>query len=243
MRCLPGKVIECDEIWSFCRSKSKIVPIMHEGEFGSGDVWTWTAIDSRTMAVPSGLSAGETSGTATPWCPTCAHGSPLDEIELTTNGRLASYLFMIEPLRGSNRLDYAFPIKLFASGGRDLRYSLSAYTGIEHRIITGDPIHVPQLRQAPPDLPKATGPRERITHPVAWWRITSARAWDRRTARRRKILRQVGAPTSCSTVSPASDDAWRGRSPRMSTPRSCDCPSRTLRGLPPGSDYRARTRC
>jgi hypothetical protein len=33
-----GKVYECDEIWSFCCSKAKNVPIKHEGEFGFGDV-------------------------------------------------------------------------------------------------------------------------------------------------------------------------------------------------------------
>lgn len=43
---LPCKVIECDEIWSFCYSKAKNVPADKADEYGYGDVWTWTAIDA-----------------------------------------------------------------------------------------------------------------------------------------------------------------------------------------------------
>jgi hypothetical protein len=44
--------IECDEIWSFCYAKAKNVPEQHSGEFGYGDVWTWTAIDPDSKLVP-----------------------------------------------------------------------------------------------------------------------------------------------------------------------------------------------
>src|SRR4051794_32527501 len=52
---LPSTRIECDEIWAFCRAKAKNVPTEHRGEFGWGDVWTWTAIDADTKLVPSFL--------------------------------------------------------------------------------------------------------------------------------------------------------------------------------------------
>ena len=29
-----------------------LVPVEHKGEFGYGDVWTWTAIDADTKLVP-----------------------------------------------------------------------------------------------------------------------------------------------------------------------------------------------
>ena len=45
--------VQCDEIWSFCYSKAKNVPDDHAGEFGYGDVWTWTAIDADTKLVVS----------------------------------------------------------------------------------------------------------------------------------------------------------------------------------------------
>src|SRR6266403_4159511 len=52
---LPCTRIECDEIWSFCYSKQKNVPYEHRGEYGYGDVWTWTAICADTKLVPSWL--------------------------------------------------------------------------------------------------------------------------------------------------------------------------------------------
>ena len=53
MQNLPCKRIQCDEIWSFCYSKRKNVPLKKQGEFGYGDVWTWTAIDAQTKLIPS----------------------------------------------------------------------------------------------------------------------------------------------------------------------------------------------
>lgn len=51
LRNLPCKRIQCDEIWSFVYAKEKNVT---EGMAeGSGDVWTWTAIDAETKLVPS----------------------------------------------------------------------------------------------------------------------------------------------------------------------------------------------
>ncbi len=55
MHNLPCKHIQCDEIWSFVYSKAKNVPEQHDGEFGYGDVWTWTAIDADTKLVPCWL--------------------------------------------------------------------------------------------------------------------------------------------------------------------------------------------
>src|SRR5437016_230937 len=46
IRNLTSTRFECDEIWAFCYSKAKNVPEPHRGEFGYGDVWTWTAIDA-----------------------------------------------------------------------------------------------------------------------------------------------------------------------------------------------------
>src|SRR5207244_1489070 len=45
LRDLTCERVQVDEIWSFVYSKAKNVPEEHRGEFGYGDVWTWTAID------------------------------------------------------------------------------------------------------------------------------------------------------------------------------------------------------
>lgn len=52
---LDTKIVECDEIWSFCYSKQKNIPDEHRGTFGYGDIWTWTAIDAESKLVPSWL--------------------------------------------------------------------------------------------------------------------------------------------------------------------------------------------
>ena len=54
LRNLPCKRIQCDEIWSFGYAKAKNVPKELRGQFGYGDVWTWTAIDAETKLVPAG---------------------------------------------------------------------------------------------------------------------------------------------------------------------------------------------
>jgi len=48
LRNLPCKRIQCDEIWSFCYAKDKNVPADKQGQFGYGDVWTWTALCADT---------------------------------------------------------------------------------------------------------------------------------------------------------------------------------------------------
>lgn len=58
---LPCKHIQCDEIWSFCYSKEKNVPEERKGEYGIGDVYTWTAICADTKLVPSFLVGNRTT--------------------------------------------------------------------------------------------------------------------------------------------------------------------------------------
>ena len=55
LRNLPCKRIQCDEIWSFCYAKEKNVPEELKGQFGFGDVWTWTALCADTKLVPCWL--------------------------------------------------------------------------------------------------------------------------------------------------------------------------------------------
>src|SRR4030066_2117819 len=53
LRDLSCKRIQCDEIWSFCYAKEKNVPKDKKGQFGYGDVWTFTAICADSKLVPS----------------------------------------------------------------------------------------------------------------------------------------------------------------------------------------------
>ena len=60
LRDLSCKRVQCDEIWSFCYAKQKNVPQNKQGQFGYGDVWTWTAICTDTKLVPSFLVGDRT---------------------------------------------------------------------------------------------------------------------------------------------------------------------------------------
>ena len=61
LRGLTCKRIQVDEIWSFVGMKQKNVPAERKGEFGVGDVWTWTAIDADTKLTVTWL-LGDRSG-------------------------------------------------------------------------------------------------------------------------------------------------------------------------------------
>ena len=55
VRGLRSEQIQADEIWAFCYAKEKNVPDDLRGEFGYGDVWTWTAIDADSKLMVSWL--------------------------------------------------------------------------------------------------------------------------------------------------------------------------------------------
>jgi len=55
VRGVEAKQIQADEIWAFCYAKEKNVPENRKGEFGYGDVWTWTALDADSKLMVSWL--------------------------------------------------------------------------------------------------------------------------------------------------------------------------------------------
>ena len=95
--------IECDEIWSFCYAKARTSPRTQRGEFGYGDVWTWTAIDADTKLVPSWL-VGERDQVEARVFITDLRARLADRVQLTTDGHV--YLAAIEPTFGQD-VDYA----------------------------------------------------------------------------------------------------------------------------------------
>ncbi len=85
---LTSKKIQCDEIWSFCYAKEKNVPEKFKGQFGYGDVWTWTAIDADTKLVPSWFVGDRTIDTATVFIKDLASRLK-NKVQLTTDGHKA----------------------------------------------------------------------------------------------------------------------------------------------------------
>jgi len=142
LRNLPSTRIECDEIWSFCYAKAKNVPEQHVGEFGYGDVWTWTAIDPDSKLVPTWLVGGRDEWAAHDFIADL--GSRLaNRVQITTDGHIP-YLTAIEAEFG-REVDYAMLIKQYGvetsedASPTARRYSPNKGTGQEVRVITGQP--------------------------------------------------------------------------------------------------------
>ena len=138
MRDLPCKRLQCDEIWSFVYSKAKNVPAEHKGEFGYGDVWTWTAIDADTKLVPCWHVGGRDGRDA--WDFIANLRSRLAErVQLTTDGHSA-YFEAVEGVFGAD-VDYAMLIKVYGGQTREdqRRYSPAECIGTDTQVIQGNP--------------------------------------------------------------------------------------------------------
>jgi IS1 family transposase len=137
MRNLPCKKVQCDEIWSFVFAKAKNVPTEHEGEFGYGDVWTWTALDAETKLIPCWHVGRRNGGDAIRFIQDLA-GRLANRVQLTTDGTKA-YLEAVEGAFGGE-IDYAQLIKLYGPDPEgEKRYSPSECIGTETNVVVGNP--------------------------------------------------------------------------------------------------------
>jgi IS1 family transposase len=134
---LTCKRIQCDEIWSFCYAKEKNVPEEKRGQFGFGDVWTWTAMDADTKLIASWLVGGRDAGTAYGFMQDLTKRLK-NRVQLTTDGHRA-YLNAVEDAFGSN-VDYAMLVKLYGSDREtEARYSPAECIGCREVIVSGSP--------------------------------------------------------------------------------------------------------
>jgi IS1 family transposase len=133
---LPCKHLQVDEIWSFVYAKAKNVPAEKAGQFGVGDVWTFTAIDADTKLMPSFLVGSRDAGCATEFMQDLARRLT-SRVQLTTDGH-KMYLAAVEDAF-SGEIDYAMLQKTYASSQEEHRYSPAVCTGCERRVITGNP--------------------------------------------------------------------------------------------------------
>jgi IS1 family transposase len=137
LRNLPCKRIQCDEIWSFCYSKDKNVPDDKIGQFGYGDVWTWTAIDADSKLVPSWYIGNRDMDSAMTFINDLA-GRLKNRIQLTTDG-LKIYINAVEEAFGQD-IDFSQLIKLYGSEPiNENRYSPAKCIGTHPEVIQGKP--------------------------------------------------------------------------------------------------------
>jgi IS1 family transposase len=135
---LPCKVIECDEIWSFCYAKEKNVPDDLRGKHGFGDVWTWVAICADTKLVPCWRVGDRDAWNAQHFMYDLA-GRLANRVQLTTDGHRV-YLQAVELAFGTE-IDYAMLVKLYSSDGGEgeIRYSPPTCIGCRETKIIGKP--------------------------------------------------------------------------------------------------------
>ncbi len=142
LRSLTPARIECDEIWSFCYAKAKNVPESKQGEFGYGDVWTWTAIDPDTKLVPSWLVGARDVEDARLFIADLRSRIVSDRVQITTDGH-GPYIAAIETEFAD--ADYAQLIKTYgvddnmAGSPTARRYSPNKVTSEYVRVVAGDP--------------------------------------------------------------------------------------------------------
>lgn len=134
---LPCKVVEADEIWSYCYAKQKNVPEQFKGTPGYGDVWTFTALCADTKLVPSWLVGERTKYDAAVFLEDLA--SRVDgRIQLSTDGH-PMYAATVGPAFGG-KVDWAQIQKTYASDPKEGgKYSPPVCTGTKRRVLKGDP--------------------------------------------------------------------------------------------------------
>ncbi len=132
--------VQCDEIWSFCYAKQKNVARAEAAPVHSGDVWTWTAIDTDSKLIVSWLvSPGRDADYAAEFMYDLKYRLA-NRVQLTTDG-LRSYLEAVEGAFGGD-IDYAQLIKIYGHDSAYLnqrRYSPPQCIGMHKRTVIGSP--------------------------------------------------------------------------------------------------------
>ncbi|MBF6571249.1 MAG: helix-turn-helix domain-containing protein [Candidatus Binataceae bacterium] len=141
-RNLPCKRIQADEIWTFVYAKQRNVPQEMRGQFGYGDVWTWTALCADTKLVPSWYVGTRDANAAYTFMSDLA-GRLANRVQLTTDGH-GAYLSAVDGAF-ANHIDYAMLVKKYGTAPEgEKRYSPAVCLGTERHVVRGrpDPNHI-----------------------------------------------------------------------------------------------------
>lgn len=136
-RGVKSQSVQADEIWSFCYAKQRNVQNASAAPDGSGDVWTWTAIDADSKLIISWLVGSRDSSAALMFL-TDLRSRLANRVQLTTDGH-GAYLEGMANSFGDN-IDYAMLVKVFGqSEGGPGRYSPPVCVGTRTKNISGTP--------------------------------------------------------------------------------------------------------
>ena len=140
LRGLSCKRLQCDEIWSYVGMKQKTA--VRKGKTGSGDIWTWTALDADTKLIASWFVGSRDSGAAHDFMQDVAERLA-HRVQLTTDGHNV-YIDAVEAAFGSG-IDYSMLIKIYGQENpEEARYSPPKCIGTITKCCSGnpDPKHV-----------------------------------------------------------------------------------------------------
>ncbi len=137
LRNLTCKRLQCDEIWSFVNAKQRNVPEEKRGQFGYGDVWTWTALDADSKLMCSWMVGRRNADVAHEFISDLS-ARLSNRVQITTDG-LKLYVDAIEGSFGA-AVDYAQLIKVFGQAPEgERRYSPPQIIGEQRIVIEGQP--------------------------------------------------------------------------------------------------------
>lgn len=141
VRNVPSHRVQCDEIWSFCYAKEANVPEQFRGQFGFGDVYTWTALCADTKLIVS-YAVDRRSEEAAHTFAYDLRTRLANRVQLTTDGHKA-YLTAIAKAFGRD-VDYAMLQKIYrtplgATKAPERRYSPGECCGIKKARKIGNP--------------------------------------------------------------------------------------------------------
>jgi IS1 family transposase len=142
LRNLPSKRVQADEIWSFVYAKQKNVPQGQRGQFGYGDVWTWTALDADSKLMICWYLGRRDADAAFTFMNDLADRLT-NRIQLTTDGHHA-YLTAVDAAF-DRQIDYAMLVKKYGTAPEaEKRYSPPICLGANKNEIRGlpDPEHI-----------------------------------------------------------------------------------------------------
>lgn len=132
LRNLKASRIQCDEIWSFCYAKQKnVAPDMPDG---SGDIWTWTALDADTRLMINWTVGKRDLPTGHMFMQDLASRVSGPQPQITTDGH-DPYVEAVENAFGVD-VDFAMVVKQYGTKPGDRRYQ---YLGADKTVMVGQP--------------------------------------------------------------------------------------------------------
>ncbi len=137
VRNVQARRVQVDEIWSFCYAKAKNVPAAKAAPINSGDIWTWTALDSDSKLIISYLVGGRDAEYAAAFMADL-RSRLATRVQLTSDGHRA-YIGAVESAFGGD-VDYAQLVKIYGEAPEaEKRYSPAVCNGARKERVNGNP--------------------------------------------------------------------------------------------------------